>query len=200
MLEFPRTNAVTSALEIVTEYAVPSLLEHAKRSYLFGVTYARMRSIGFDDELYCVAALLHDLGLEPPFDNTSDPFEESGGHVARVFAAGLGWPRARRDKMAGVIVVHMRDDVLPEDDPEGHMLQVATSMDISGANASWWPDSLEAEILALAPRGQLNSDFLACFRSQAERKPGSAAAAVLRGGLEQRMRDNPLERRATPAP
>lgn len=43
-----------------------------------------------------MSALLHDLGLTAPFDSHTLPFEEAGGHVARVLTAGLGWPKERR--------------------------------------------------------------------------------------------------------
>ncbi|MEV6984970.1 hypothetical protein AB0M95_27435 [Sphaerisporangium sp. NPDC051017] len=34
--------------------------------------------------------------------------------------------------------------------------------------------------------------FLACFRDQAERKPGSSAAQAVRGGIADRIAANPL--------
>ena len=43
----------------------------------------------------------------PAFDSHAVPFEEAGGHVARVFAAGAGWPAERRERLAEVIIRHM---------------------------------------------------------------------------------------------
>ncbi|WP_234433603.1 HD domain-containing protein [Streptomyces rimosus] len=106
------------------------------RSYFFGAAWAQARGLHFDSELLFVSAMLHDLALTPPFDSHALPFEEAGGHLARVFTAGLGWPRERRDRAAELIVLHMRDDVEPEQDPESRLLQVGTSADVSGRDST----------------------------------------------------------------
>nr|WP_207634440.1 hypothetical protein [Candidatus Frankia alpina] len=54
--------------------------------------YGTAHGIAFDDELYYVAALLHDVGLTEMFDRRRQPFEESGGQLAWVFGVAAGWP------------------------------------------------------------------------------------------------------------
>jgi hypothetical protein len=88
--------------------------------------------IAFDAELLYVSAMLHDLALVKAFDNHALPFEEAGGHVAWVFGAAAGWPRERRRRAAEVIVRHMWDVVDVATDPEGHLLELSTGMEISG--------------------------------------------------------------------
>jgi hypothetical protein len=139
-----------------------------------------------------VAGLLHDLGLEPAFDSHRLPFEVAGGELAWVFGAGLGWPEPRRQRLADVVVRHMWDDVDPALDPEGHLLERATSLDISGRRLDEWPAPLRAEVLAAWPRLDLAERFTACFADQAARKPDSAAAAAMRSGLVERIAANPL--------
>ena len=90
------------------------------------------RGIAFDAELLYVSAMLHDLALVKEFDNHTLPFEEAGGHVAWVFGAAAGWPVERRRRAAEVIVRHMWDEVDVAKDPEGHLLELSTAMDISG--------------------------------------------------------------------
>jgi hypothetical protein len=65
------------------------------------------------------------------FDNYALPFEEAGGHVAWVFGAAAGWPVERRGRVREVIVRHIWDEVDVAQDPEGHLLEISTSMDIS---------------------------------------------------------------------
>jgi hypothetical protein len=192
-LPIPSTPAARLAEEVLTEYSAPALVNHCHRSYLFAVARASLDGLQIDAELLYVSALLHDIGLEPAFDSHTLPFEQAGGHVAWVFAAGAGWPAERRRRAAGVIVAHMvGTDVAI--DPEGHLLDVATGLDISGRGMDAWPAELVREIVATHPRLDLVERFVGCFRDQAERKPDSSAADAMRSGLPDRITANPLDR------
>ncbi|SNQ48819.1 Cyanamide hydratase (fragment) [Frankia canadensis] len=114
--------------------------------------YGAAHGIAFDDELYYIAALLHDLGLTEPFDNHRLPFEEAGGHLAWVFGTAAGWPAQRSARVSEIIGLHMRDDVTAADDPESHLLQVATSWDVAGRRPEEFPPDAREEILARHPR------------------------------------------------
>ena len=151
-LEIPATQACRAALEVATAYCSPALLNHSVRAYLWAAGYAGTRGIAFDAELLYVSAMLHDLALVKEFDNHSVAFEEAGGHVAWVFGAGAGWPVARRQRAAEVIVRHMWDAVDVAEDPEGHLLELSTGMDISGRRTEDIPADLRRDVLARYPR------------------------------------------------
>ncbi|MFC9296990.1 HD domain-containing protein [Streptomyces sp. NPDC057011] len=191
----PDTAACAAALEVATAYCTPALLNHSVRSYVWASAYAADRGIEHDAELLYVAALLHDIGLVPEFDSHTVAFDEAGGHVAWVFGAGAGWPVERRQRLSEVIVRHMWDAVDVREDPEGHLLERATGVDISGRNADDFTAGFRAEVLARYPREGLADEFLACFRDQAARKPQSSPAAAVRGGLAERVlsKSHPLE-------
>ncbi|MEU6895262.1 HD domain-containing protein [Streptomyces sp. NPDC046557] len=190
------TDAGRAALEVASEYADATLLNHSIRSYAFGAWYARQHDLTYDAELFYVGALLHDLGLTAPFDSHTLPFEEAGGHVARVLTAGLGWPAARRARAEEVIVLHMRDDVTAARDVESHLLQVGTSADVSGLRVAEFPESFLADLLAEYPRLGFGKAFLTLVEDQAVRKPDCAAAAYVAGGAAARIAANPLDHRA----
>jgi HD domain len=191
-LPVPDTAATRAAEEVLRRYAGPALANHAVRSALFAAAYGRLTGVAYDPELLHVAGLLHDLGLEAPFDSHRLPFEVAGGELAWVFGAGLGWPAERRQRLADAVVHHMGDDVDPVVDPEGHLLERATSLDISGRRLDEWPPRLRADVLARWPRLDLAERFTACFTDQAARKPDSAAGAAMRSGLAERIAANPL--------
>jgi hypothetical protein len=192
-IPIPSTSAATAAAEVVAEYSPPALVNHCVRSYLFAAARASVDGLEIDHELLYVSSLLHDLGLERAFDSDTLPFDDAGGHVAWVFAAGAGWPAARRTRAAAIIVAHMRG-ADPAVDPEGHLLDVATGLDISGRDPQHWPAGLLAEIVAAYPRLELGERFLACFHDQAARKPHSSAADAVRAGVADRIAANPLDR------
>ncbi|MFI1649225.1 HD domain-containing protein [Streptomyces avidinii] len=188
------TASARAAHEIAAEYADTTLLNHSFRSYAFAARYAQQHELAYDAELLYVSALLHDLGLTAPFDSHTLPFEEAGGHVARVLTAGLGWPAARRARAEEVIVLHMRDDVSAAEDVESHLLQVGTSADVSGLGLASFDPAFTADLLAAYPRGDFGAAFLALVEDQAVRKPDCAAAAYVAGGAAVRIAANPLDR------
>jgi len=191
-LSLPSTPAVAAALEVATAYHSPAMRAHCIRSYLWASARGRQLGLEVDEELLAVAALLHDIGLVPEFDNHRLEFEYAGGHVARVFATAAGWDAARRERAADIIVRHMWDEVDPAVDAEGHLLCVATGLDISGRDSDLWPESLRTAAVARYPRTTLRDEFVGCLREQASRKPSGAAADALASGIDGRMAKNPL--------
>ncbi|MFJ9344428.1 HD domain-containing protein [Streptomyces sp. NPDC101733] len=187
------SDTARSAYGIASEYADAALLNHSVRSYAFGAEYARVHGLSYDAELLYVSALLHDLGLTPPFDSHTLPFEEAGGHVARLFTAGLGWTRQRRARAEEVVVLHMRDDVTATQDVESHLLQVGTSADVSGLRVADFDPAFRAGLLAEYPRRGFGAAFLALVEDQAVRKPQCAAAAYVASGAAGRIAANPLD-------
>lgn len=189
----PDSQAAVLALEVSRRFSSEAMVNHCRRSYLWAAAHAGLNGIGFDAELLYVAAMLHDLGLSTDFDNHTLPFEQAGGNVAWVFAAGAGWPAYRRDRASQIVVRHMWEQVDVTADPESHLLELATSLDISGVAADAWPAALRAEVVAAFPRLGLREEFVGCFRDQAARKPASAAGVSFTGGIGDRMAANPLE-------
>ncbi|MCZ2820990.1 HD domain-containing protein [Modestobacter sp. VKM Ac-2977] len=190
----PDTAAATSAFEVAQAFHSAALLNHCLRVHLWAAECGRERGIAFDAELLYVAAMLHDIGLVPVFDSATVPFEEAGGAVAWVFGAGAGWDVGRRRRTAEVIVAHMAREVDVEADPEGHLLELGTGLDVSGRRPEDWPADFRAEVLDAHPRLGLAEEFLGCFTEQARRKPSSLAGQFVAEGFAGRVRDNPLDR------
>lgn len=192
-LPVPGSPAATAAREVSAAYCPPALHNHSVRSYLWAAAYGIEHGIAFDEELLYVAAVLHDMGLVAEFDSHTVPFEEAGGHVAWVLAAGAGWPAERRERVAQVIERHMWASVDVAEDPEGHLLELSTGMEISGRRVEEIPAELRAEVLAAYPRLGLAAEFTACLQDQARRKPDGRAAALVGAGLAGRLAANPLD-------
>ena len=189
----PDTAAARAALEIATVYHTPSLLNHVERSWLWAVGFAEVRDLKPDHELLYVAALLHDLGIVREFDNNTLAYEDAGGHVAIALTAGAGWRAERRVRAHEVIVRHNWPEVDPAFDIEGHLLEIATALDIAGARPDELPVAFRREVLERYPRLELAAEFTACVTDQAARKPDTSARRLVDGGVERKLRENPLE-------
>lgn len=190
----PDTAAAHGALVLAREYHSPSILNHITRSWLWAEAFASVEGFGaIDHELLYVAAMLHDIGLAPEFDNHTLAYEHAGGHVGVALTAGAGWDAVRRRRVLDVIVEHNWPSVDPGQDAEGYLLEVATGLDISGARPDALPGDYLREVLAAHPRLALAREFGSSVVDQAERKPSSAACRIVDGGVVRKLRDNPLE-------
>ncbi|WP_238008394.1 HD domain-containing protein [Dactylosporangium sp. AC04546] len=189
----PETPAVAAALSVAERHFSPALLNHSVRTYAWAAMYRQAHGIACDEELLCVGSLLHDIALTPSFDSHTVAFEEAGGDLARVFAYAAGWPPPRSDRLAEIIVLHMRGDVSADADPEAHVLQVATSFEIVGRHADEFPPDARTATVRAYPRLGFSSEFLSAFEDQAGRKPHCAAAASIRQDLATRITGNPLD-------
>ncbi len=188
------------ALAVLRRYASASLANHAVRSCAWAFSLARTDGLDVDVELLQVASLLHDLGLEEPFDSNSIAFEVSGGAVAGVFATGAGWDEQRQRRVGEVIERHMWRSVDPELDAEGHMLERATTIDVRGTGLDLIDEGVREAVLAEYPVLDFAERFVGCFRAQHDRKPGTAAARSVEAGIADAVAANPLLRAATRRP
>jgi len=190
----PPTAVAARAREVTAAHASPALLGHSERSWALAAELGRRESVEFDAELLWVASLLHDLGLVPSFDAHAVDFEHAGGAVARVFAAGAGWPEPRRRRLAEVVERHMWTSVDVALDPEAHLLERATSLDVSGTGGADWDAAFVAALVAAVPRLGFAAEFAAAMGDQAARKPDGQAGRTVRGGMPGRIGANPLDR------
>ncbi|QIZ98134.1 HD domain-containing protein [Leifsonia sp. PS1209] len=190
----PDTQAARAAYEFAAERQTPALLNHCIRSWLWALGFAELDGgDDIDHELLYVAALLHDLGLVEEFDNVTLSYEDAGGHVAAALTAGAGWPAERRTRVHEVIVRHNWPTVDPALDAEGHLLEIATGLDISGVRADLLPLAFREEVLAAFPRLSIAAEFGACVTDQAARKPTTQAARIVANGVVRKLAENPLE-------
>ena len=192
-LDIPDTPTCRAALEVATAYCSPALLNHSIRAYLWAAGFALEQDIAFDSELLYVSAMLHDLSLAKEFDNHTLPFEVASGHLAWVFGAAAGWSLARRQRASQIIERHMWVVVDIAADPETHLLELSTAMDISGRNTQEIPAELRADVLARYPRLGLGVEFIGYFDDQAKRKPQCLAAKLVQSGFAARVAANPLD-------
>jgi len=190
----PETAAVQAALEVVTTFCTKAITNHSIRSWLWACGFAVVEGRDrFDAELLCVSALLHDIGLASEFDNHRLSYEHAGGQVAWALTAGARWDVPRRTRALEVIVRHNWPSVDAAEDIEGYLLEIATGFDISGTRPDVLPETFLREVLAEYPRLDLAREFGASVEDQAVRKPDTAAARLIAGGLAFKLANHPLE-------
>ena len=174
----PPTTTAALALETLQRWSSPALVNHGIRSWAWARLRAEALGLQHDPELLFVAAMLHDLGVTDAFDAHEVAFESAGGAAGWAFAAGAGWVPERRERVREVIERHMWRSVDPAVDPEGHLLEVATSLDVSGVAPELWDAAALRAVTARHPRLGFTEEFAGCIHAQARRKPQTAAARL----------------------
>ena len=174
----PPSPVAARALDVVRGWSSPALVNHCLRSWAWASLLAPTIDLEPDRELLFVATMLHDLGVTPSFDAHAVPFEDAGGAVGSVFALGAGWDARRARRVGEIVERHMWTSVDPAVDAEGHLLEVATSLDVSGAGFDRWDHSALRAVSTAVPRLDFSATFDGLVHGQAERKPASAAARL----------------------
>ena len=174
----PPSPVAARALDVVRAWSSPALVNHCLRSWAWASLLAPTIDLDPDRELLFVATMLHDLGVTPTFDAHAVPFEDAGGAVGSVFALGAGWDAARARRVAEVIERHMWTSVDPALDAEGLLLEVATSLDVSGVGFARWDASALRAVTEAVPRLDFSEAFAGSIHEQAGRKPSSSAARL----------------------
>ncbi|MCS5486842.1 HD domain-containing protein [Curtobacterium flaccumfaciens pv. beticola] len=195
----PDTAAARAARVLAEEYQSPAITAHGIRSWYWAEAFAVHDGIvDVDHELLWVAAVLHDVGTVPEFDAHAISYEHAGGHVAVALTTGAGWAAERRHRVLDVVVRHNWPSVDVGLDVEGHLLERATGLDVSGAEPDVLPEAFLREVLTAYPRGDFAAEFGACVVDQAARKPTTAARRLVDGGVVEKLARNPLEQLGRP--
>ena len=167
------------------------LTNHSFRSHAWAVALAERDAVRFDAELLYVAALLHDLGLVARFD-TGRCLEDDGAAAAAALAAEEGWPPERREALAEAIRLHMAIEIELEHGPEAYLLWHSTGLDVYGDRHDELPTSTVETVLVAYPRLDFKNGFTELFADQAQRKPRCRAAALVAGGMAERIAAAPF--------
>lgn len=193
----PATSAAHAARSLAARYHSESMQNHVLRSWLWAEAFAVVEDRNdIDHELLYVSAMLHDIGIVPEFDNVHLSYEEAGGHVAVALTTGAGWDADRSRRALEVIIRHNWPSVDPAMDVEGHLLEIGTGLDISGARPDALPAAFVREVLAAYPRLRLAREFGDGVVDQATRKPHTSAHRLVTGGVVGKLENHPLERPA----
>src|SRR6266545_2936054 len=87
----PDSELAKASERLLVEVSSPSMRNHGLRAYRFGEALSASLGLKPDWEALYIACLLHDLGLEAPYDGPGD-FELNGARAAEQFLLSKGAP------------------------------------------------------------------------------------------------------------
>ena len=173
----------------------PWLVNHTYRAYFWGAYLAEASVLSYDEELFFVACILHDLGLTEACKPEADGlhcFGVIGARKAAQAMAGSGWDAQRLEALEEAITLHLNVAVPLSDGIEAHLLHKGTTLDVMGARFDELSSNYLARVLEQFPRVGMKANFTACGRYEVAVRPRSRMAYLFDHGFEKMIRAAPF--------
>lgn len=195
-IRLPDSALVWSALAYAKEVHDLPLVHHCLRAYVLGVVFATQEKIQYDPELYALAALLHDLGLEEKYCSMHcevDCFALEGAQMARKWLGKqeIVLPEAKIDVVEDAIARHLN---VSFDRPfaEAYLLNKAAGTDTIGVARHEVHDRTVAQLLERYPFDDMHILLDQKLRQNIEKRPKSRAALLYQLGFRKMLHSTPM--------
>lgn len=177
-VRIPDSAIVREATELARSASDPYLFHHAVRTFLFGALVGRGLRLSFDDELFYLACIMHDLGLTNQYAG-SLPFELQGAETAKKFLAERGYPPDRTAIVWDGIAMHA-SMIGHFKRPEIMLVGEGAGADVLGPDASQISKSQIDEVLRAFPRLHFKQAFLHTCADVVRKYPAGATRSFMR--------------------
>lgn len=154
------------------------LFNHALRTFVFGSLIGRALGQTFDEEVFYLACILHDLGLTSRFQGDL-PFEIQGAEAAKHFLDGQAYSKEKIGIVWDGIAMHASHI--------GHFKQAEIMLvgegagaDVVGPDPSQVGKETTAQILSALPRLEFKNAFLKTCADVVRKYPGGATRSFMR--------------------
>ncbi len=175
-VRIPDTALCIAAVDLLESGSPKFLCTHCLRTYIFGSLAVRSlgRPVADVEAAFC-AALLHDLGLIPPY-RRDNRFEIDGADAARDFCTKHQVSPERADLVWKAIALHTSPGIPTRLAGEIALVHLGAGLDFLGLGLDQVPPQVLEEILEKYPRMKFKSQFLDLLVEHCQHNP---AAQVL---------------------
>src|SRR5689334_21472216 len=151
-MKFPDTALAQEAEAFVLGCSPLSLVNHCRRTYLFGATLLDQAGRSYDAEVLYLASILHDLGLTEAWEDGVTPFEKRGAEVAAAHLEQWGAQPRVTDLASEAIALHLKASSAEDPRPEVAGVSIGAGVDVLGLRLDELPANFVAQILEEHPR------------------------------------------------
>ena len=192
-IRIPDSTIASQAFELAREMQSESLTNHCTRTYLFGALAAERDELKYDGEAFYIGAMLHDLGLVPPYDALPRPFEIEGADAARSFLEAHGYAAAKAALVREAIANHLSLDAAGMQ-PEVALVHIGAAADVVGMRLDRIAADELARVLVEYPRLGFKREVQTLLGAQVRQKPASTIAFMYEKlNFERLFMDAPFE-------
>ena len=174
-IRIPDSKLSVAALDLVKLESHASIYKHVLRTYVFGALAARAQGIKFDEELFFLGAILHDLGLTERFGALAGRFEVVGADAAQKFLSGEGVAAERSAIVWEAIALHTSNGIALHRAPEVALVHIGASIDVMGLGLEDLPPTVVEQAIEALPRDNFKKVFLHALLSRIRKDPSAVA-------------------------
>jgi len=188
----PDSNLARLAEEAAGEQSI-YVEGHSYRTWAYGVALAALDRHELDPEVFYVASLLHDYGIEKAVSGQDFVLRSAARAERCVADAHLGETVA--DAAADAITVHTTASISVEHDgAAGFYVQAGAGLDLAGLRCGDLPRPYFAAVHAAHPRVGVTRAFLEHIAAESRTNPDGREAQLRRCGFTLLVRANPIDR------
>lgn len=180
-LQLPDSELTQAALRLATERQSAAMLNHANRTFGFGLAIAEHRQISLDLELFWCACLLHDVELEHP--EPGRDFAAEGGLTAHDVLLEAGATPSDAEAIAETIVRHASPGIDPTDHPAAWAVSAGAQADIVARHRELLAPSFVDDLFRRHEDLGFGPILRDAWTAQAAACPGGRAAVIQRVAL-----------------
>jgi len=177
-IRIPDSALAQKAVDLIFRVSPEAVWTHVVRTFVFGSLVGRGRGLHYDEELFFLGAVLHDLGLTAEF-RSAQRFEVTGADAATLFLEEEGVLPERREIVWDAIALHTSIGIASRKRPEIALVHIGAGVDVLGAGLEALPATLVAETIEALPRHDFKNAFLSTLVETLGHAPQSATMTWL---------------------
>ncbi|MDB5583673.1 MAG: hypothetical protein JWR80_8849 [Bradyrhizobium sp.] len=179
-VRIPDSALAKKAIDLAFRVSPPAVWTHVMRTYVFGGMVGNAQKMRYDEELFFLSAVLHDLGLVEQYRG-QDRFEVVGADAADVWLKGEGVSEERREIIWDSIALHTSVGIASRKRPEIALVHIGAGIDVIGLMVDQLPPNLVAEAIEAFPRHDFSTNFFNAVVETIAQAPQSAAMTWMAG-------------------
>ncbi len=177
-IRIPDGRLPQKAVDLAFRVSPDVVRTHVMRTFVFGSLAGKAQNLHYDEELFFLGAVLHDLGLTPELRSTQR-FEVAGADAADRFLKDQGVSPERREIIWDAIALHTSIEIASRKRPEIALVHIGAGVDVLGIGLDALPPALVAETLEALPRHDFKNTFLSTLVETLAKAPQSATMTWL---------------------
>src|ERR1700731_4193547 len=173
-IRLPDNALAQKAVDLAYRVSPPVVWTHVVRTFVFGALVGQAQKLRYDEELFFLASVLHDLGLTAEFRG-AERFEVVGADAADAFLKDQGLNTERREIIWDAIALHTSIGIASRKRPEIALVHIGAGVDVVGLELNKLPPTLVAQTIEALPRHDFNKAFFSVLVDTIAHAPQSAA-------------------------
>src|SRR5580704_8804639 len=157
-VRIPDSALAQKAVDLAFRVSPAVIWTHVLRTFVFGSMVGRAQKMRYDEELFFLGAVLHDLGLTTEFRG-AQRFEVVGADAADAFLKDQGVDPERREIIWDAIALHTSVGIVTRKRPEIALVHIGAGVDVLGLELNKLSPTLVAQTIEALPRHDFNKAF-----------------------------------------